>query len=232
MKLCKLIVCFLTISLSGVQINLEACETFESGSKAYFSGDYQKAVVLYEECLQSPSYALHSNLASTYYKLGKMGKSHFHFLKAHQWNPKHPDLSFNLNLVKESLIDQEESEFEEQVQRNGTFEYKVLFVLVMLSSVSFLLRVKLGTWLLWLNLLLVTVWSIYQWDILVEQPRFGVVIDTRQSIFSNQNLHASVVTDVHAGKLLKIISEHGEWTQVMVQPGLQGWIPSNFIGRL
>ena len=96
--------------------------------------------------------------------------------------------NLEISLVKESLIDQEESEFEEQVQRNGTFEYKVLFVLVMLSSISFLLRVKLGTWLLWLNLLLVTVWSIYQWDILVEQPRFGVVIDTRQSIFSNQNL--------------------------------------------
>ena len=59
----------------------------------------------------------------------------------------------------------------------------------------------------------------------MEQPRFGVVIDTRQSIFSNQNLHASVVTDVHAGKLLKIISEHGEWTQVMVQPGLVAGFP-------
>ena len=125
-----------------MQINLEACETFESGSKAYFSVDYQKAVVLYEECLQGPSYALHSNLASTYYKTCKMGRSLFSFSKSPSMEPKASGfIFFNLNLVKESLIDQEESEFEEQVERNGTFEYKVLFVLVMLSS-GFLLRVK------------------------------------------------------------------------------------------
>ena len=232
MKLSRLLLFFLTISLLMPVSSLNACETFQVGNQAYFNGEYDDAIVAYEKCLENPSYALHSNLASTYYKLGKIGKSHFHFLKAKQWNPKHQNLSFNLSLVQESLLDQEDPEFLEQISRNGVFEYRILFILTLLSCIGFLMRVKLGAWLLWLSLALLISWSIYQWDVLVEQPKFGVVFESRQSIFSNQNLHASVLTDVHAGKLLRIISEHDEWVQVMVQPGLQGWIPSNILGKL
>ncbi len=232
MNLSSLFLFISPIFLLGMQSNLYACETFQAGNQAYFNAQYEEAVISYEECLSDPSYSLHSNLASSYYKLGKMGKSYFHFLKAQQWNPKHQNLSFNLNLLQESLVDQEEPEFLEQVSRNGAFEYKVLFFLVVLCGIGSLMRLKLGSWLLFLSLGLLILWSIYHWDILVEQPKFGVVIESSQSIFSNQNLHSSVLTDVHAGKLLRIISEHGEWVQVMVQPGLQGWVPSNILGKL
>lgn len=232
MKYCKAIFFILKMLIGASLSNFSACEFFQQGNQAYFQGEYEQAVSNYEQCFDKPSYALHSNLASTYYKLGKMGQSHFHFLKAYQWNPNHPDLSFNMNLVQETLIDEEHPEFMDHVINSGTFEYKVLFVLTMFLLVGIIMRLKLGVWLFSLSLLLVISWSIYQWDILVEQPKYAVILEDRQSIFSNQNLYAKVLTDVHAGKLLRIISEHGEWVQVMVQPGLQGWVPFNVLGRL
>ncbi len=232
MKLFRNLSVVLTIYIGVLLSSLNACETFQEGNQAYFNGEYEQAILSYELCLKDPSYALHSNLASSYYKIGKMGKSHFHFLKAYQWNPKHQNLAFNLNLVQESLVDQEAPEFLEQVLRNGASEYKILFIIVLLASLGILMRYKLGSWLFLVGLSLFISWTIYHWDILVEQPEFAVVVESSQSIFSNQNLHASVLTDVHAGKLLRIISEHGEWSQVMVQPGLQGWVPSNILGKL
>tara|TARA_B100000674_G_C37956392_1_gene969822 strand:+ start:401 stop:1099 length:699 start_codon:yes stop_codon:yes gene_type:complete len=232
MKLFKLVWFIFTVVFCLSLDSSHACETFQEGSQAYFSGNYEQAILAYTQCLNDPSYALHSNLGSTYYKLGKMGKAHFHFLKAFQRNPKHQNLSFNLSLVQEALLDQEQPEFLEQVMSSGSFEYKILFFLVLVIGLGIVMKSKWGGWLLFLGILLSISWIVYQWNYLVEQPKYGVVMENRQSIFSNQNLHSSLLTDVHAGKLLRIVSEHGDWVQVKVQPGLQGWVPSNVIGRL
>ena len=57
-------------------------------------------------------------------------------------------------------------------------------------------------------------------------------VEGKQVIYSNQNLHSSALTEVHAGKLLKIISVHEGWLRVLVKPDLQGWIPDNNLGKL
>tara|TARA_Y100000589_G_scaffold140341_1_gene134038 strand:+ start:3049 stop:3747 length:699 start_codon:yes stop_codon:yes gene_type:complete len=232
MKPCSLACFFLIVLFTSLHNSSIACETFQEGNQAYFSGNYEQAQSSYEQCLNDPSFAIHLNLGSTFYKLGEMGKSHFHFLKAFQRNPNHQNLSFNLGLVQESLLDQEQPEFLEQVMSSGSFEYKILFFFVLLISLGIVMRSKWGSWLLFLGILLFVSWTIYQWSYLVEPPSYAVVMENRQSIFSNQNLHSSLLTDVHAGKLLRIVSEHGDWIQVMVQPGLQGWVPSNVVGIL
>lgn len=211
---------------------LYSCDNFDEANQAYFNQNYERASELYRACLDRPSYALYSNLGSSYFKLNDLGKSHYHFLKAQQQNPDHPNLTLNLGLIQELLIDQESSEFLNEVKSSGSFEYKILWFMIMLSGFGFLVRRKIGRWLLLSGVLLSVIWTWYHRHSLLESKNYGVVLEKEQTIFSNQNLHASAVTKVHSGKLLKIVSEHGEWARVAVKPGLQGWVPISVLGKL
>lgn len=226
-------VLFLAFSVLICSLYSESgCQGFYEGNKAYFQQDYAESVIEYVKCLDKPTYALHSNMGSSYFKLGNLGKAHYHFLKAQQLNPHHPNLKFNLSLVQEQLIDQESQAFLDEVNNQGMFELRILFWLIFASCIGFLFRKKIGKNFLIFGVLLVCGWTWYHWNKLADWQSYGVVLGGKQVIYSNQNLHSSALTEVHAGKLLNIISVHKGWLRVSVNPGLQGWIPDNNLGKL
>ena len=58
--------------------------TFENANSAYNAGQFEKAVMLYKEILESgqQSAELYFNLANSYYRLNQVGESIFYFEKA------------------------------------------------------------------------------------------------------------------------------------------------------
>lgn len=223
----------LFIGLSTCTIHsMSECNDFHEGNQAYFQQDYDRSLVHYEKCLENPTYALYSNLGSNYFKLGSLGKAHYYFLRAQELNPHHPNLKFNLSLIQELLVDQENQTFLAEASSRGLFESRFLFWLIFVSGLGFLLRRKIGKGLMVLGLLLSFGWTWYHWSNLFDRRIYGVVLEGKQVIYSNQNLHSSALTEVHAGKLLKIISAHEGWLRVLVKPDLQGWIPDNNLGKL
>ena len=67
--------------------------TFENANSAYNAGQFEKAVMLYKEILESgqQSAELYFNLANSYYRLNQVAESIFYFEKAKLIKPKDED---------------------------------------------------------------------------------------------------------------------------------------------
>ena len=81
--------------------------TFENANSAYNAGQFEKAVMLYKEILESGQHSaeLYYNLANSYYRLNQVGESIFYFEKAKQLKPLDEDINVNSAFAQNMAID-------------------------------------------------------------------------------------------------------------------------------
>ena len=81
--------------------------TFENANSAYNAGQFEKAVMLYKEILESGQHSaeIYYNLANSYYRLNQVGESIFYFEKAKQLKPLDEDININSAFAQNMAID-------------------------------------------------------------------------------------------------------------------------------
>ena len=90
-----------------VALGQEIDTTFENANAAYNAGQFEKAVMLYKQILETGKHSaeLYYNLGNSYYRLNQVGESIFYFEKAKQLHPTDEDINVNSSYAQNMAID-------------------------------------------------------------------------------------------------------------------------------
>lgn len=99
-------VVFLTCAVLAGQARGESLDSmFQEANNAFWNGDYQKAVVLYEKLSELAAFNpdLSYNLGTAYARIGKLGKAVLNYERALRQDPGHVDARHNLAVIREHI---------------------------------------------------------------------------------------------------------------------------------
>lgn len=228
--------------LSLAQTNPDSL--FSQANEAYLSGDYNRAVELYEEVGQKHKcFELEYNLGNAHYKLDNVGEAILHYERAKMIDPLNDDLRANMLLADLRAIDKIE-------ELPGAGLDKILEVVFAgkLFSVWFILG--LGMWtigfvliavrLKWKDSLLapfarggaatlIALSLVFISFALITHGRIAdthriVVMSDRIDVKSNPTENSTDLFQLHEGARACIISEEAGWTEIRLDNGNVGWV--------
>ena len=209
-----------------------ACASFEAGNELYFQERYEDALEEYQKCLDNEVFSLFYNMANTYYKLKKFGLAKLYYEKAKLLSPNERNLIYNLDILAEKLIDEEDSHLQIHLPLSKTSALQVLFLLSLVGSVLFLRRNSLGPWGYRVILIAILSFIVYARHAINPPKTLGIITSQRASLYSNRNLSSAVTAKIHEGKSLRILEEGQAWLLVELGEGVKGWIPRESVGRI
>ena len=82
-------------------------EIFESATNDYINGDYNSAINLYLQIVDSgyESHSLYYNLGNAHYKLNNIAESNYYFEMAKKLSPNDSDIAINLSFAQNMRVD-------------------------------------------------------------------------------------------------------------------------------
>jgi len=221
----------------------------QMGNVRYQDGDFAGALEAYESVFQAgfESADLHYNLGNAYFKTGNLGRSILGYERALRLRPKDPDARANLELARSLTADEVEplprfwvlsvaSWWTNLLPHGGLFLIVVLLYLLGATGLctrilsrhpgvartgSWILVGSAGGFLLFGSTILVregvlggTDWGV----ILVEE----VAVQSAPSDEDNLTLFR-----VHEGTKVRLDQRTDLWSEIVLEDGKVGWIPSD-----
>ena len=227
--------------------------TFENANSAYNAGQFEKAVMLYKEILESgqQSAELYFNLANSYYRLNQVAESIFYFEKAKLLKSKDEDININSAFAQNMAIDAVEVLPKSQMTqwKEKTFD--------LLSQEGWAYFTVLLAWLL------VLFWGLYLWNKVPLIKRmffvstvvfglllmgslaisfvkasnfadttFGILFNKKIEVWAEPNKRAEVLFLLHEGTKVQMLDELQEWQKIRIANGSEGWIKDGKVRSL
>ena len=241
----------LLILLSGsflhcsLALGQETETTFENANSAYNAGQFEKAVMLYKEILESgqQSAELYFNLANSYYRLNQVGESIFYFEKAKQLQPMDEDININSAFAQNMAIDAVE------VLPKSQFTLLEEKTIELFSQEGWAYMIVFMAWLL------VFFWGLYLWNkapvikrtffvstlllglILIsslfiavvkssitDETTYGILFNEKIEVWAEPNSRAEVLFLLHEGTKVQMLDQLQEWQKIRIANGSEGWI--------
>ena len=218
---------------------------FENANSAYNAGQFEKAVMLYKEILESGQHSaeLYYNLANSYYRLNQVGESIFYFEKAKQLKPLDEDININSAFAQNMAIDAVEVLPKSEITQ---FKEKTI---ALLSQDGWGYLIVLVTWLLALF------WGLYFWNkapvykriffvstivlalILIgslstaiikssitADTAYGILLNKKIEVWAEPNTRAEVLFLLHEGTKVQMLDQLQEWQKIRIANGSEGWV--------
>jgi len=227
--------------------------TFENANSAYNAGQYENAVMLYKEILESGQHSaeLYFNLANSYYRLNQVGESIFYFEKAKQLNPTDDDINVNSNFAQNMAIDAVEVLPKSQITqlREKTID--------LFSQDAWAYFIILLAWFL------VFFWGLYLWNKVPVIKRtffifslvlglllmgslsiavikssktadttYGILFNKKIEVWAEPNSRAEVLFLLHQGTKVQMLDQLQDWRKIRIANGSEGWIKNGRVRSL
>ncbi len=227
--------------------------TFENANSAYNAGQFENAVMLYKEILESGQHSaeLYFNLANSYYRLNQVGESIFYFEKAKQLKPTDEDINVNSNFAQNMAIDAVEVLPKSQITklREKTID--------LFSQDGWAFFIILLAWFL------VFFWGLYLWNKVPVIKRtffiftlvlgsllmgslsiavikfsktadttYGILFNKKIEVWSEPNSRAEVLFLLHEGTKVQMLDQLQEWRKIRIANGSEGWIKNGRVRSL
>ncbi|MEA2103284.1 MAG: tetratricopeptide repeat protein [Candidatus Cloacimonadota bacterium] len=245
----KALIFFLFILVSSV---LFAEYDISIPNKAYQDQNYTKAKEGYEEVVKQgvENFILFYNLGNTYFKLGEKGLARLYYEKAKRFQPQNKELSQNIDLLKSTLKDKEETQetFLEQVAQNifyffsinlltifgiASFMILMLITAFMVISRSDVSKKIIRAFMLLFSILFVfflifTVTRLMQFH----SKNSAVILGETVLAYSGPTQEFEQVFTIHEGLKVKIEKFDGDWVLIKLPTGNGGWILKENIGEI
>lgn len=219
--------------------------TFENANSAYNAGQFEKAVMLYKEILESgqQSAELYFNLANSYYRLNQVGESIFYFEKAKQLQPMDEDININSAFAQNMAIDAVE------VLPKSQFTLLEEKTIELFSQEGWAYAIVFMAWLL------VFFWGLYLWNkapvikrtffvstlvlgllligslfiavvksSITAETTYGILFDEKIEVWAEPNSRAEVLFLLHEGTKVQMFDQLQEWQKIRIANGSEGWI--------
>jgi tetratricopeptide (TPR) repeat protein len=221
----------------------------DSAITYYEKGNYAKAIECYNHILASgkESWLLHFNLGNCYYKNQQLGFAIAHYERGLKLNPESQDLKINLDIVSKKVIDKIKTKdlFIENEIRNyivyklSTEHWAWLTVFSLFLSLSFFIiyfksnskKYKLFGFWISVTAALIFIFSFVFGNMEVDDKyhlTYAVVTKPEIFLFEQPNQNTKKLT-LHDGTRMKILQKSGEWSNIQLSNGNEGWLLSNDI---
>lgn len=220
---------------------------------AYTQEDYNKAIGLYENILKSngESAEIYYNLGNAYYKAGMVAPAILNYERALVLDPGDGDTRFNLQIARQKTVDKIEpigdfflTRWFNAVQDLGTSDSWaklgivcfILFIgcLILFFFSKWLRLKKIGFYTGVLLLMLVIFANIFakkQKDELVNRMH-AIVFTPTVTVKSSPDASGTDLFILHEGTKVLVKSTLGEWSEIQLEDGNIGWMPSKDIEKI
>ncbi len=243
----KLLLCFLFVlfPFNTVLAGPEFSQNLATTNKLYEEGNYKEAAKGYLQLLEeNPSNGhLHYNLGNSFFQSNEYAKSIYHYLKAQKQLPRNEDVEANLSIALRKTEDIWDG-------RKNSPASAVMFWLNDFNLEEHVKGILVLNLLLWITaafhlmdgnetigklkqilagiLLIAMVSTVARWDI--ENIReIAVVSEKSLDVFSGERGTNDVVLRLHAGAVLPVLDRKGEWVELELPDGKNGWVPRNSV---
>jgi tetratricopeptide (TPR) repeat protein len=223
-------------------------DNFAQANQAFQDKDYQKAIDAYQAVLAAgqESANLYFNLGNAYFKKGDLGFAILNFLKARRLAPGDDDIASNLEFARKLTSVQLEGATLNPVNnliKSVVAPYR-LTSMAWISSLFFLLfmavliaRFGLALEFSWLRpmttttlvlfLLIATLTTFkYRDDYVI---RRGVIVATESEVRTGPTDQSDIELHGEQGLIVQILSESGDYFNVVFENQRQGWIKKSLI---
>ncbi|MBE2247534.1 MAG: tetratricopeptide repeat protein [Candidatus Competibacteraceae bacterium] len=219
-------------------------------NEAYSKGQFDEALALYQQLANEGqvSWVLYYNLANAAFKTGNYALAVLNYERAARLNPTHPDIRYNLSLVRNQLPDKQTvltytgvTGFLFYLRNLLTIDQwawlSIMFLFM--SFVSFLLTYLLHSFTLKKILfVLVPFWFfpaissalLAQWYYVDFYKNEAIVMNTEVPVFSSPD-KSVVLFVLHYGTKINIQKEKNEWLNISFEDK-SGWIEATHLARI
>ena len=227
--------------------------TLKEAEEAYAKEDYTQAIELYESVLKSygESAMVYYNLGNAYYKAGTVAPAILNYERALLLNPGDSDTRFNLQVARQKTVDKIEpiGEFfltrwigtvEDVYSADGWAKWGVasfvLFIgcLVLFFFSKWIRLKKIGFFAGICFLLISLVANLFadsQQDKLLHRAD-AIVFASTVTVKSSPDASGTDLFILHEGTKVTIKSTLGEWSEIQLEDGNVGWMPSKEIQQI
>lgn len=222
-------------------------QLFEQGIKFFQDGEYGKAVQSFDEILGMgyESAGLYYNLGNSYYKIGENVRAILNYERALRLSPRDEDIRFNLSIANLNVIDKIQ-EIPELFYVRYFNEFRSLFDIRTLTfltlGIYFLFFFLLILWLTkrlsiprWVSkffsILLLFLLLSFSFTFIskIQNMRNNVqaiVLSPEVDVRSAPSEDGTEIFTIHEGLKVKIIDNSGDWREIRLTDGKEGWLPA------
>lgn len=235
----------IVLSFVSIVALAEPTDLLQEGNQAYIDGNYEKAIEMYSEILDSgyESAALYYNLGNAYFKSNKITNAILNFERAKLLDPNDEEILFNLELAKTFTVDKIE-EIPElflvtwlkafvHIFKVDTwaiisvvcFVVMLLVLLLYLFSRKYQLK-KLSFWLtavfLTFSVATYTCAAIQKNEI--TRNKTAIIFSPTITLKSSPDKQSTDLFVLHEGTKVEVVDEVGEWREIRLTDGSKGWL--------
>lgn len=244
---CALLLLFASL---GVSANVGVDELWERGNRLYSDGDYNGAIATYDSIVNEglESAPLYYNLAGAYFQAGKNGKAILNYHRAARLDPSDEDVAHNLAYAESRVVDKIEEvpvsairQFLGSVARlfsaDGWGVLSLIMLGLVLASVLLYLLAerrkvrKLGFFVGVLSL--VMLFFSVSFGLTARQSMLNkseaIVLSTASAVKASPNSNGKDLFVLHEGTKVTVRGSFGDWTEIRIADGKEGWIATSAI---
>lgn len=242
----KKIYIILVLLLSGVMSYAADVKSMEEeAAKMYQEGEYQKAIDLYNEVLgeDMESASVYYNLGNCYYKMGEIARSILNYERALLLQPGDNDVKYNLRMARQATVDNIKvlpelflvrwyNAFVTALTADQWAYVSVgLFVLFLIMAALFFHATSISLKKSWFTVgvisLLVSVMTIFfamkQYNRVTNRDN-GIVMTPSVVVRGAPDNSGTELFVIHEGLKVQVIGTLGDWYNVRLADGNEGWI--------
>ena len=226
-------------------------DKFTEANNFYNNSKYEKSVEIYLEILDSGHHSaeLYYNLGNSFYKLNNIANSILYYEKSLKLNPKDKDVTNNLKMVNNGIIDDvvkiPESFINKQLNNLSnyfsyaswgsisiifSFLFLLVFIIYFFSKDPIVKRASFTSLFILVVLIGITLkisFNAYEKNHI---EKYAIIFSTKIEIKSEPNERSENLLTLHSGTKVKIIDSFNEkWVKIKLVNGQEGWINNNEI---
>ena len=228
-------------SLHAQEVGLQ----FEQANQYYRTGDYQKAIDLYEQVIkngyQNP--ALYYNLGNAYFKVNDIPSAILFFERAKRLAPGDDDISYNLRLANLRVVDKIEpvpqivfirwwNSIGQSLSSDGWAVFSIICVWCLMGAgLCFFLfrslvvqRLSLLAVLIVVVLLVFGIFSMYGQYRAEHSDTNAIIFSPTVSVKSAPDDKSTDLFVVHEGVKVELLDIVGDWRKIRLVDGKVGWL--------
>lgn len=251
MKKILLILPILLISLWGFAIT--ASQAGQQAEQLYAEGKYADAVDIYNKIiadgLESPE--LYYNLGNCYYKLGENTKAILNYERALLLNPGDEMIRYNLKMAQQAIVDKIEVlpelflvrwykalETHFSADQWGYISIALFILFLVMAALFFYSRSislkKIG-FIVGIILFVFTLGSIYfamRQSNRISERGYAIVTTPSVTVKGAPDTSGTSLFLIHEGLKVQVVGELGDWYNIRLADGNEGWIVKSDLEKI
>ena len=219
----------------------------------YREGKYQEAAGIYNQILTQglESAQLYYNLGNCYYKLGENTKAILNYERSLLLNPGDADARYNLKMAQNQVVDKIEvlpelflvrlyKAFVSHFSADQWAYISVVLFLVFLAMVALFLYSSRIVWkktgftvgIVVLLLTVMTVAFTVKQNNRITEREYGIIMTPSVTVKGAPDNSGTELFVIHEGLKVRIIGHLGDWVNIRLEDGNEGWVVKKDVEKI